>query len=60
MHTQCRAAVNSDSNFSIMSMQSMVPLARMSSTMDMDFVRDTGPDPVVTLGEAVELYSPIC
>ena len=43
-----------------MSMQSMVPLARMSSTMAMDFVRDTGPDPVVTLGEAVELYSPVC
>ena len=47
------AAVSSDSNFSILSILSMVPLARISSTMAMDSASDTGPDPVVvTLGES--------
>ena len=46
------AADSRDSSFSILSMRSMVPLARISSTMAMDSASDTGPEPVVvTLGE---------
>ena len=39
------AADNKDSSFSILSILSMVPLARISSTMAMDSARDTGPEP---------------
>ena len=39
------AAERSDSSFSILSIRSMVPLARISSTMAMDSARETGPDP---------------
>ena len=47
------AADRSDSSFSILSMRSMLPLARISSTMAMDSARETGPEPVVvTLGDA--------